>query len=98
MSKINKIKMKNTLEDENANAGNEEDDEESSSAGIPAREYDYLLSMPLWSLTYEKVEELLKNKDNKVHEIEVLTGTTEHMLWENDIEHFLKVLDVSTKV
>jgi DNA topoisomerase-2 len=94
MSKINKLKMKNALEDE-AEANNEDEEEESSSAGaIPSREYDYLLSMPLWSLTHEKVEELLKNKDNKKHEIDVLMGTTEQMLWENDIEHFLKVLDV----
>ena len=49
--------------------------------------------MPLWSLTIEKVEELLKNKDNKVHEIEILTNTTEAQLWDNDIDSFLKVLD-----
>lgn len=26
---------------------------------IPSREYDYLLSMPLWSLTEERVDDLI---------------------------------------
>ena len=29
-------------------------------------DYNYLLSMPMWSLTREKKEELLKNRDAKV--------------------------------
>jgi len=40
-------------------------DEESSSANDQA-DYNYLLSMQLWSLTREKKDELLKNKDKKV--------------------------------
>ncbi len=31
-----------------------------------ANDYNYLLSMSLWSLTREKKEELLKNRDDKV--------------------------------
>ena len=29
-------------------------------------DFNYLLSMPMWSLTREKKEELLKNRDKKV--------------------------------
>jgi hypothetical protein len=37
------------------------DDEERLEEGeTPASEYDYLLSMPLWNLTDEKIEELKK--------------------------------------
>ena len=43
-------------------------DEESSSTSDQA-DYNYLLSMQLWSLTREKKDELLKNRDKKVGEI-----------------------------
>ena len=49
-------------EDEEEEEGS---DEESSSANDQA-DYNYLLSMQLWSLTREKKEELLKNRDKKV--------------------------------
>ena len=52
-------------EDEEEEEGS---DEESSSANDQA-DYNYLLSMQLWSLTREKKEELLKNRDKKVGEI-----------------------------
>jgi DNA topoisomerase-2 len=89
MSKINIMKMKSSLEDEVINENQDEEDDIS----IPAKEFDYLLSMPLWSLTYEKVEELLNNKENKLKEIEILSNTSEKTFWENDLSEFIKVLD-----
>ena len=44
--------------------GGEEEEAESQDKGQP--DYNYLLSMQLWSLTREKKEELLKNRDKKV--------------------------------
>ncbi len=41
-----------------------QDEEEEVEEG--AEDYNYLLSMSLWSLTREKKEELLKNRDTKV--------------------------------
>ena len=41
-----------------------EEEEQSQSKGQP--DYNYLLSMQLWSLTREKKEEMLKNRDKKV--------------------------------
>lgn len=38
--------------------GTMEIDEVLADGEIPAKEYDYLLTMPMWSLTDEKVEEL----------------------------------------
>ena len=32
---------------------------------IAAKEFDYLLTMPLWALTYEKVEALQKEMEDK---------------------------------
>ena len=45
-------------------------DEESSSANDQA-DYNYLLSMQLWSLTREKKDELLKNREKKVGEMRI---------------------------
>ena len=42
----------------------EETEEMAEGKGQP--DYNYLLSMQLWSLTREKKEELLKNRDKKV--------------------------------
>ena len=47
----------------------EEEEEEEGEGGEGRKEgpdYNYLLSMQLWSLTREKKDELLKNKDKKV--------------------------------
>lgn len=35
--------------------GDEENDDDVSIAGCTAKDYDYLLGMPMWSLTLEKV-------------------------------------------
>ena len=44
----------------------DEEAEEEGDLPVPAKEYDYLLSMPLWSLSYEKVNDLLKSKEMKI--------------------------------
>eukprot|EP01022_Parablepharisma_sp_SALTPOND_P023410 TRINITY_DN493_c0_g1_i1.p1 TRINITY_DN493_c0_g1~~TRINITY_DN493_c0_g1_i1.p1 ORF type:complete len:1278 (-),score=243.32 TRINITY_DN493_c0_g1_i1:3837-7670(-) len=76
----------NTLE--KAEAENEE-----KGLPVPAKEYDYLLSLPLWSLTYEKVEELLAKKREKEAEIVALEKMSAIDIWTNDLNDFIKVLD-----
>jgi DNA topoisomerase-2 len=50
--------------------------------------FDYLLQMPIWSLTKEKVEDL-KLKQKEVNEkINLLKKKTEKSLWEDDIASF----------
>lgn len=51
--------------------------------------YDYLLGMPLWSLTREKYERLLKEKGSKEEELNVLLGKTAKDLWNEDLDAFL---------
>ena len=46
--------------------GSEGEGEESEPEEQKSDDYNYLLSMSLWSLTREKKEELLKNRDEKV--------------------------------
>jgi DNA topoisomerase-2 len=47
--------------------------------------YDFLVSMPIYSLTKEKVEELLKEKDEKQKEVDTLKSKTDKDLWEEDL-------------
>ena len=50
--------------------------------------YDYLVKLPLQSLTEEKVDELTKERDDLQRELEVLQNTSEEQMWLNEIEEF----------
>ena len=54
--------------------------------------------MPLWSLTYERVLDILKQRQNKTQEIEVLKNTPEKDIWDKDLVNFQKCLDEVEKV
>lgn len=59
-----------TSDEQEEGRGDEGEEQETGGKGQP--DYNYLLSMQLWSLTREKKEELLKNRDKKVN-MELLT-------------------------
>ncbi|KAI0935640.1 hypothetical protein AcV5_004006 [Taiwanofungus camphoratus] len=70
----------------------EEDDEEEGSAsnGVPvSRDYDYLLGMPIWSLTKEKIEKLRQQATEKEAELLALLELTPISIWQKDLDHFL---------
>ncbi len=71
----------------------EKEEEDEKGQVVPAKEYDYLLRMPLWALTYEKVEELLAEKDAKQKRRDILSVKTESQLWEDDLDAFQEMLD-----
>ena len=62
-------------------------------AKVPWKEYDYLLSLNFWNITYEKVEELLKQKEMKEKELEELKMTPIETLWIKDLDNFLEELE-----
>ena len=77
---------------ENNNSDNEENNEQKNKKNeikpkVPIKEYDYLLNMNLWSLTQEKIEELLKQKELKEKELETLEKTEVETLWDNDLDN-----------
>ena len=47
--------------------------------------------MPLWSLTYERVDDLTKDLNQKEKEIRTLEVTEEKKLWDEDLDELLKV-------
>ena len=49
--------------------------------------------MPLWNLSYEKVEDIKRQCREKGIELEVLGKTTIKEMWLKDLSSFLEVLD-----
>jgi DNA topoisomerase-2 len=55
--------------------------------------YDYLLSLPLWSITLEKVEELKRAAADKRAELDVLRATQPTQMWVKDLDAFVAALE-----
>lgn len=49
--------------------------------------------MPIWNLTFEKVEQLKRLLDKKEQEMKALRETSREDMWRQDIQQFLVVLD-----
>ncbi|KAL8842895.1 MAG: hypothetical protein Q9170_000299 [Blastenia crenularia] len=69
-------------------ADDDEDSEEDIKTG--ASSYDYLLGMPLWSLTKERVDRLLKQIGDKELEIDALLKMSKEDLWKADLDDFIE--------
>ncbi|KAL2009643.1 hypothetical protein VTN00DRAFT_5450 [Thermoascus crustaceus] len=66
-----------------------EDEEDSEDAEIGSDAYDYLLGMPLWSLTKERVEKLRRQIGDKEMEIDTLIKLSKEDIWKKDLDDFL---------
>ena len=56
-------------------------------------DFDYLLSMPIWSLTKERAEALQAESAAKASEVRSLLATTPSQMWLTDLAHFEAALD-----
>ncbi|KAF5822370.1 putative DNA topoisomerase (ATP-hydrolyzing) [Helianthus annuus] len=77
-------------------------EEQKPSAGtasktIPGTEYDYLLSMAIGTLTYEKMQQLWHERDTKKAEFDELTNTPSKSLWLRDLDSLNNQLDEQDK-
>ncbi len=52
----------------------------------PKVSYDYLLSMPIYNLTYEKIEELKKQQEDKESEYEDLNAKSPQDIWADELD------------
>ena len=73
--------------------GQEEDEEDTKSDAELARGYEYLLGMKIWSLTYEKAEELRAQLAEKTTAVANLEATKPSKLWLNDLDSIEEALD-----
>ncbi|XP_034472434.1 DNA topoisomerase 2 [Drosophila innubila] len=97
------------MEDAEANNEEEEDDEEAATSTSKAKKevdpekafqkltdvkkFDYLLGMSMWMLTEERKNELLKQRDAKLEELDNLQKLTPKHLWMNDLDALAQKLD-----
>jgi DNA topoisomerase-2 len=52
-------------------------------------DFDYLLGMSFWHLTLEKKNELLRKKEEKCTELDILKKKTPIDIWNEDLDEFL---------
>ncbi|KAG5443900.1 DNA topoisomerase 2-alpha, variant 2 [Clonorchis sinensis] len=69
--------------EEEMESGSGEPTEQTESGGP---DYNYILGMPLWSLTKERKDDLLAQRDAKQNELRVLRSKTASMLWRDDLQ------------
>ncbi|XP_075033225.1 DNA topoisomerase 2-alpha [Mixophyes fleayi] len=81
---------KKTQEKEEAGEMIEEEETEAASTGP---DFNYLLNMPMWYLTKEKKEELCKQRDTKLTELQDLQRKSSPDLWKADLAAFIEELD-----
>ncbi|KAI0287325.1 hypothetical protein BC826DRAFT_54321 [Russula brevipes] len=74
-------------------AGDTEDVEDNDEAEVEtgaSTDYDYLLSMAIWSLTKERIEKLLQQASDKEKELSALLELTPVQIWNSDLGRFLE--------
>ncbi|GAB4832574.1 DNA topoisomerase 2 [Ancistrocladus abbreviatus] len=80
-------------ESEEAEENSGETTEATNSREAQASDYDYLLSMAIGTLTYEKVQELCAEKDKVSQQLEELRMLTPESLWLKDLDALEIALD-----
>lgn len=100
MSELNEIQreerratvVQNDDKSDDEEVAGAEAEDEVAEGETPPREYDYLLTMPLWSLSEEKVAELSKQMHDKKDDHDQLEATHIHTIWGRDLDAFLVAL------
>ena len=59
--------------------------------------FDYLLALPMYSMTDEKLIDIQNSIDQIVNKINEMTVKTVKSLWIDDLDEFEKAYDVDTK-
>lgn len=67
-------------------------------AGVTFKDYEYLLNMPIYSLTFEKVEELMKQLKEKERELEILKSISIETMWLKDIEKVEESIELQRNI
>ena len=73
-------------------------DDEATDAMLQAKtydkhddKYDYLTRMPMHNMNKQRVQKILKEKEEVVKELEVLRGTSLTTMWMRELDHFVEV-------
>jgi DNA topoisomerase-2 len=80
-------------DDDNNQSQSEKEEEEENKEDVIGNGYDYLLSMPLSTLTYEKVTSLNRNREAKQKELDILINTSPESMYQTELLKLLVALD-----
>nr|UQT18118.1 DNA topoisomerase II beta [Andrias davidianus] len=69
------------------------DDSSTDSGSVSGPDFNYILNMSLWSLTKEKIDDLIKQRDAKGKELNDLKRKAPPDLWREDLAAFVEELD-----
>ncbi|XP_064095039.1 DNA topoisomerase 2-alpha-like isoform X2 [Macrobrachium nipponense] len=86
-------KQQETTEEEEGSSDSDTDEFGSQVTVSSGPDYDYLLGMPMWNLTKEKKDDILKNRDKKTQELNCLKLKSPEDLWTADLDEFSAQLD-----
>ncbi|XP_053322154.1 DNA topoisomerase 2-beta [Spea bombifrons] len=78
-------------EDDDPQELNEDNSSDAGTGSGP--DFNYILNMSLWSLSKEKVDELIKQRDIKSKELNDLKRKSPSDLWKEDLAAFIEELD-----
>ncbi|XP_031700052.1 DNA topoisomerase 2-alpha isoform X2 [Anarrhichthys ocellatus] len=87
------VKAWKQAQEKNVDAIEEEAEEEEEEEDTSGPDYNYLLSMPMWYLTKEKKDELCKQRDAKMAELDTLKKKSPSDLWKEDLAAFCEELE-----
>jgi len=85
--------LKVTAEGDPEDNDDEEGEEDGGAKGGPASGsgFNYLLSMPIWSLTLEKVQKLQAEAAQQAALVDELTSISNRQMWNRDLDAFVAV-------
>uniref|UniRef100_A0A7N6FHY3 DNA topoisomerase 2 n=1 Tax=Anabas testudineus TaxID=64144 RepID=A0A7N6FHY3_ANATE len=87
------VKAWKEAQEKNEEEMDEEEEEGTEKGDTSGPDYNYLLSMPMWFLTKEKKEELCKQRDAKLTELNTLKKKSPADLWREDLAAFTEELE-----
>uniref|UniRef100_A0A4W5QGK6 DNA topoisomerase 2 n=1 Tax=Hucho hucho TaxID=62062 RepID=A0A4W5QGK6_9TELE len=87
------VKAWKEAQEKDKEMGDDDDEEEVKDEATTGPDYNYLLNMPMWYLTKEKKEELCKQRDAKMTELNTLEKKSPADLWKEDLAAFTEELE-----
>lgn len=97
-NKVDEPQPNDGADEEDEEQGDGEDDGEGDT--VPSKvsrqgvaDFEYLVGMPISTLTAEKVDELLRQHDVKTRELETIIKKTPESMWIEDLDELERVLD-----
>lgn len=82
-----------TKKDDDDDSEDDSTSGESASDAELAKGYEYLLGMKIWSLTFERAEELRRQKAEKAEDVEKLKATSPESIWLSDLDVIVEALN-----